>query len=719
MSADIKVTVVAINDTPAASAATASGAEDQPITGTVAGSDVDGDALTYRVGAQPKRGTLKLDEQSGAFAYTPWKDAHGSDAFTFAASDGKLFGTATVSLTVAPVDDPPALLGAAPVLRVLEDGKVDAAGGISYAPVRDYAGEDGFVVEATAGGASVSADIKVAVVAVNDAPVANAASASGAEDQQITGTVAGSDVDGDALSYRVSAQPKRGSLVLDERSGVFSYTPWKDTHGTDAFSFAVSDGKLFGTAACSLVVTPVDDPPLLLGPPPTLTVAEDSKGGLRLNAKDVDGDALTWRVASAPGHGEAAVDAKGAVSYVPAADYAGDDRFTVEVMAAGVAASSEARVTVTPVTDPPVADAAAVAETVEDTVYRGRLPAADPDGDPTTFSLTGKARLGQAVLDDAATGAWHYTPKPDQHGDDEVAFAVVARGQRVTGTARVRVSPQNDPATLSGVEVSTLEEQPVELKLSGADVDGDRLNYQLVAAPQHGEARVLDAAAGTMRVTPAKDFTGELTFDVVAKDASASSAPARVRVQVKPVNDAPRLERLGLKTSEDVSVKGKVPAIDVDGDKLTFKVGEPSSLGEIVLAAADDGSFTFNPRKNASGATVFTIVAADPSGAVGSSTVTVTVSAVDDPPVAVGARELASRFGRMNGRLSGYDPEGAPVRFRITSQPNIGQVELLDDKTGEYQFSTSGSGSGQTAFTFVVDDGGLVSVPARVDVLVR
>ncbi|MBI1946307.1 MAG: tandem-95 repeat protein [Deltaproteobacteria bacterium] len=281
--------------------------EDTVLRETVKAADADGDRLYYVVGAPPKRGTLTIDRATGAFAYTPLKNVHGEDTFKVWVSDGKLIGSAVMTVTVASVDDPPELVGAAPTLRVFEDGKagtrmqavdadkeplslrivadpehgtatVDSTGTISYSPARDYDGEDAFSVEVAAGGATVTGDVRVTIVPVNDAPAATAAAVSGAEDQQITGTVGGSDVDGDALSYRVGAQPKRGSLVLDEKSGAFSYTPWKDVHGSDAFTFAASDGKLFGTATVSLTVAPVDDPPALLGAAPVLRVLEDGCG---------------------------------------------------------------------------------------------------------------------------------------------------------------------------------------------------------------------------------------------------------------------------------------------------------------------------------------------------------------------------------------------------------------------------------------------------------
>lgn len=49
-------------------------------------SDPDGDALTYQLVRQPKRGTVELHED-GTFTYTPKENKVGKDSFTFTATD--------------------------------------------------------------------------------------------------------------------------------------------------------------------------------------------------------------------------------------------------------------------------------------------------------------------------------------------------------------------------------------------------------------------------------------------------------------------------------------------------------------------------------------------------------------------------------------------------------------------------------------------------------
>jgi hypothetical protein len=80
--------------------------EDTPVGITLTGSDPDEDPLTFSVIAPPSNGTL--GGTAPDLTYTPNADYNGSDSFTFKANDGSVdSNTATVSITVNPIDDAP------------------------------------------------------------------------------------------------------------------------------------------------------------------------------------------------------------------------------------------------------------------------------------------------------------------------------------------------------------------------------------------------------------------------------------------------------------------------------------------------------------------------------------------------------------------------------------------------------------------------------------
>ncbi len=69
--------------------------------GTLKAKDPEGQALTFTVTRQPKRGTVTVNED-GSFTYTPKKNKVGVDSFTYTAADpaGNVSREATVTITI-------------------------------------------------------------------------------------------------------------------------------------------------------------------------------------------------------------------------------------------------------------------------------------------------------------------------------------------------------------------------------------------------------------------------------------------------------------------------------------------------------------------------------------------------------------------------------------------------------------------------------------------
>jgi len=92
------------NEPPAAEADASRVAEDGTLRRDAAkgllanDADPDGDELAARVVKGPRNGKLAL-KADGSFAYTPKRDFHGTDRFTYEVSDGR-GGTATATATI-------------------------------------------------------------------------------------------------------------------------------------------------------------------------------------------------------------------------------------------------------------------------------------------------------------------------------------------------------------------------------------------------------------------------------------------------------------------------------------------------------------------------------------------------------------------------------------------------------------------------------------------
>lgn len=183
----------------------------------------------------PRFGVLTLNPD-GSYQYVPHADYHGEDRFTYRLNDGELnSGIATVTLTVKPVNDDP------------------------------EAKDDAFTVS---------------------------------EDQLLIGSVLANDRDVDSALLTVTLVDAALHGVVElHPDGSFRYATATDFHGTDHFTYRLSDGAAVSRiATVELTITPVNDAPTAASLAAEL--AEDGTLVIDLPAlvTDVDGDSLAFAV---------------------------------------------------------------------------------------------------------------------------------------------------------------------------------------------------------------------------------------------------------------------------------------------------------------------------------------------------------------------------------------------------------------------------------------
>ncbi len=250
-------------------------------------SDPNGDALQAALVTAPARGTLAL-HADGSFIYTPTANLNGPDAFTYRAGDGTLWSDpATVSITVEPVNDPPAAvddtantsMNTPRVIPVLgNDTDLDgdsltiaavsapshgsaaiSGAAILYTPTTGYLGEDWFSYTISdPGGLTDTANVTVTVGAVNHAPVAASDAVTTTQNTPLTINVLANDHDPDMDTLFITdiTAPAHGSAAALGAAVV--YTPALDYAGADTFIYIVSDGQLTDTASVSVTILEVD-----------------------------------------------------------------------------------------------------------------------------------------------------------------------------------------------------------------------------------------------------------------------------------------------------------------------------------------------------------------------------------------------------------------------------------------------------------------------------
>jgi len=135
------------------------------------------------------------------------------------------------------------------------------------------------------------------------------------EDTVLTGILAATDVDGDALTYSLASGPSNGTASLTD-DGAVTFTPTADFNGTDSFAYSVSDGNGgMATETVTITVEAVNDAPVTSSI--TLTGDEDTVLTGTLIATDIDLDAFTFSQATSPSNGIASVANDGSVTYTP------------------------------------------------------------------------------------------------------------------------------------------------------------------------------------------------------------------------------------------------------------------------------------------------------------------------------------------------------------------------------------------------------------------
>ncbi|MDO0972854.1 Ig-like domain-containing protein [Mycolicibacterium frederiksbergense] len=557
------------------------------------GHDGDGDRLTYIVPTRgvpggPRHGWVTVDELTGTFTYTRDDDYTGPDQFTVTASDaGNRFHMH-------------GLLG---FLR-------------------------------PAWGHTDTATITINVVAAETPPIVNNDFYTTHEDVPVLGSVLSNDSDpnNETLTTTVLSEPSNGSVTMGQ-NGVFNYTPNPDWNGVDGFTYRASNLMASASASVAIVVTPVNKAPQTSDDLYTTTEDTAISGNVLDNDADTDGDAIIAGLVMPASHGNVQLNADGSFTYTPGANFDGTDGFSY-VASDGTLSSAPTLVTitVTPVNDPPVAQNDSYTIN-EDSILTGSvLPNdTDADGDSLTVSLGAGPAHGSLTLN--PNGSFSYIPAANYNGTDSFTYTVsdgVATSN--SATAIITVNAVNDTPVASDTSFSVNEDASYTGTVSVSDVDGDSVTSVVVNGPAHGSLSF--DGNGAFVYTPAANYTGTDSFTYTATDGVGTSSVARVSITVTPVNDAPVAVNDTFTANEDSVLTGSVLSndTDIDGNTLTATTVIGPSHGTLVLNT--DGSFSYTPDADYSGADSFAYIAGDGTATSSVATVSITISPVNDAPVA-------------------------------------------------------------------------------------
>jgi hypothetical protein len=723
--------------------------KDQVLTSSAPGvlandNDADGDAITTMLVDDVSSGVLTLSS-NGAFTYTPNAGFVGIDAFSYRAFDGSLqSNAATVSIDVTPYSVSFAPTNDATILSTAPDSSIGTDNDLRVE--QDSNVYRSYLKFSITGLGSV-------VYAARLRLYVNNGSDDGGTIHAVSNYYDGTGTPWVETGLTWNNAPAIVSPAVDALANAASGT-WVEFNVTNAitgdgiYSFAIQnasansveyDAKESGNAPQLIVQTEEDGgggnaSPVAIAD--TWTTMEEialsvPAPGVLGNDSDANGDSLVASIASGPKGGSLLLNADGSFTYTPSLDFAGADTFDYLVSDhRGATDIGTVTMEVTGINDPPVAVADAYATPEDQALVVGGAGVVandiDVDGDALSATLLVAPVHGTLVLN--VEGSFTYAPHPDFNGSDAFTYrAADGSGESSSASVGLTVSPVNDAPVAVDDSATTRVGTPLTLAAPGVlGNDTDLEDDPLTAVLQNGRAKKwvrLDSDGG-FTYTPDPGFVGVQSFGYSVRDGNGSDT-GTLTITVSEANSTPVAASDAYATAEDDTLVVTAPGLlandsDPDGDSLTVVVGTPPASGSLLVAP--DGSFIYTPEPQFSGTDAFTYTLEDGNGGTDMGSVEVTVSSLNDTPIAT-AESFHVRSGSKlrvaapGVLLNDSDADGDSLVAEAETMTQHGLLQLAADGTLTYWPAPGFSGT--DSFTYRASDGVAQSAAITVTLHVR
>jgi VCBS repeat-containing protein len=558
--ATVNITVTPVNDVPVANNDNATVAEGGTISMAAPGvlaNDTDPDgpvALTAILVTGPLHASSFTLNPNGSYVYVHDGSETTSDSFTYNASDGvATSNTATVSITITPVND-------APVAS--NDNYTVAEGGTLSPAAPGVLGND-------------------------------------------------TDPDSPTLTAVLVTGPAHASSFTLNPDGSFTYVHDGSETLSDSFTYRANDGSLSSNiATVNITITPVNDAPVAVNDAYTVPeggTLNPAAPGVLGNDTDVDSPTLTAVLVSGPAHASSFVlNPNGSFNYVHDGSETLTDSFSYRANDGSLNSNiATVSITITPVNDAPVAvnDTYGVAEGGTLNVSAPGILGNDTDPDSpvlTAALVSGPLHASSFTLN--PDGSFNYVHDGSETTVDSFTYkANDGLANSNTATVTINISPVNDAPVANDDSYSVNEGgtlSPAAPGVLGNDTDPDSptLTAVLVSGPLHASSFVLNANGSFTYVHDGSETTSD-SFTYKASDGSAFSNVATVNITIALVNDAPVVTAGGTLTFTEgdpaTVVDNSITVSDSDSANL---VGATVTISGNYANGQDVLSFTNTPN---------------------------------------------------------------------------------------------------------------------------
>ena len=591
----------------------------------------------------------------------------------------------------------------------------------------------------------ISLDVAVTVSGVDEPPEVSGPDIVTLEENGATfvGSYTATDPEDAAVSWELLAGPDASHFEIAANGDLSfkdppDYDAEADANGDNTYEVAVGvrdTANQTDTVDVTVTITPVDEAPELTGPT-HVTIEENSTTFVgRYSAIDPEGAAVSWELLTGLDASHFEIAANGDLSFKSAPDYdaRADKTYEVTVRASdetGHTGTREVIVTVTNVDEAPTITGEASIEFAENTTGTvGTYSASDPDGGTIVPSLSGPDAddftFNSGVLSFRATPNYEAPTDAGPNPDNVYEVTVEAADVLTTVTLDVTITVTNEDEagtlTLSSEQPQVGTELTATLTDLDGDISGETWTWERL---ESGTWTPLSGDTDPEYTPDDDDLNQRLRVSVTYTDGHGMGKnkreeadhpvdPLPVTPNNPPIFASSMMDRSVAENSgEGTAVGARMQATDADDDVLAYSLSDTD----------DDGLFTIDTssgRIRVGAGTLLdfedrneylvTVTAADPSNATASTTVTITVDDVNEPPIAADDRPATLEdTPRIVGVLDNdHDPEGDPLTVSLTQAPRAGTATLTPDNA--FTYTPDPDTTGVDDFTYTVSDGSLTA----------
>ncbi|MCS6237038.1 tandem-95 repeat protein [Shewanella baltica] len=292
-------------------------------------------------------------------------------------------------------------------------------------------------------------------------------------------------------------------------------------------------------------------------------------------------------------------------------------------------------------------------------------------------------------------------------------FSVVATnaiGSSSASVASNSVTPNGAPVISGTPTLSVNQDVSYQFTPTASDSVGDVLSFSIANKPAWA---TFNTTTGTLSGTPSNQDVGVTNGIIISvSDGALSASLPAFNLSVVNINDAPTISSTAIiAATQDAAYSYTFAAADTDvGDVLTFSaVTKPSWLS----FNAATGLLSGTPGNADVGAHPVLLRVTDTDGLTADQSFSITVTNVNDAPVATSSTVTLEEDGSVTITLAAEDVDNDPLTYEVVSQPKSG---TLEQHGTVWLYIPEKDFNGADALSFIAKDAELSSEPATVTI---